>query len=99
MYAGPSTDAMPIAKPATIRHSARSQMANGNICPMELTANSNAATCIDRVRPHRSASPPPTQAPRAEPSRAMATTKPVSNEPTWKCFWMPTTAPLMTELS
>ena len=33
------------------RHRVRSQTANGSICPIELTANRIAATCIDLVRP------------------------------------------------
>ena len=99
MYAGAMTDAMPMPMPAMMRHSTRSQTPNAMPDRIEETKNRTAPRNITRVRPQRSASLPPSHAPNAQPSRAMATTSPVtagsiSNSPS-----IASTAPLMTELS
>lgn len=74
MYAGPITEAMPIAKPPTIRQNARSYRANGSAEPMALTRNSTAAICMQRIRPMRSAIRPAVAAPIAQPISAIAMT-------------------------
>ena len=78
MYAGAMTEAMPMPMPAMMRHSTRSQTPNAMPDRIEETKNRTAPRNITRVRPQRSASLPPSQAPKAQPSRAMATTSPVT---------------------
>ena len=71
------TDARPIAMPASTRQIPSSQIVVGNDEPTALTANNAAAMCMTHSRPagrHPSGYPAPT----AEPSRATATTVPVS---------------------
>ena len=88
-----------MAMPPMTRQIARSQIANGTAEPIALITNSTAASCMTRMRPIRSASPPAMAAPTAEPSSADETTSPVRPEPTWKCAWMASTPPLITDVS
>lgn len=74
MYAGPITEAMPMAKPPMMRHIARSQRANGSAEPTALMVKSTDAICMQRIRPMRSAMRPAVAAPIAQPIRAMAMT-------------------------
>lgn len=99
MYAGPITEAMPIAKPPMIRHRASSQSAKGSAEPTALTMKTTAAICIQRIRPIRSAMRPATAAPIAQPISAMAITWARVAGPMWYLSRMASTAPLMTELS
>lgn len=99
MYAGPITDAMPMAKPPMMRHIARSQSANGSAEPTALMVKSTEAICIQRMRPMRSAIRPAVAAPIAQPIRAMAMTWASVPEPMSYRSRIASTAPLMTELS
>src|SRR3569623_3184010 len=67
--------------------------------PSALTANSAAAISITRTRPQRSASGPANQAPKAEPSKAQETAKPVSPLLTATSLRIAATAPLMPDES
>src|SRR3569623_1253345 len=64
--------------------------------PRALTATSAAAIRITRTRPQRTASGPANQAPKAEPSMAQETAKPVSPLLNAKSLRIAATAPLMT---
>ena len=77
----------------------RSQIENGSAVPTADTRKMDAATSITRMRPNRSASGPANQAPTAEPSSAIDTTKPISPSPVLNSSRMALTAPLMTEES
>lgn len=78
MYAGATTDAMPIPRPLITRHRMRSGTLNVSAAPIDETKKSTAPSSITFRRPQRSDSAPATTAPTAQPSRATATTKPVS---------------------
>src|SRR5918998_6273495 len=99
MYAGAMTDAMPMPVPAMNRQSARSQALHAIADRTEEMKNRIAPSTMTRVRPQRSARRPPAQAPSAQPSRAMATTSPVTVELRSNWPSMALTAPLMTEES
>ena len=80
MYAGAITEAMPTPIPATSRHAMKSHTANAQPAPSELIVNSAAAATITRTRPSRSAMPPASHAPIAEPTNAHATATPVRDD-------------------
>src|SRR5690348_838429 len=67
--------------------------------PIAPIASDNAATCMVRTRPKRSASRPAYHAPSAEPSRAMDTANPVSAALSPKAWRRESTAPLITAVS
>lgn len=75
------TDAMPMAKPPTIRQNARSYSAKGSAEPTALTVKRTAEICMQRIRPMRSAIRPAVAAPMAQPIRAMAMTCARAAEP------------------
>ncbi len=75
------TEAMPMAKPPTTRHRAKSHREKGSAEPTALTVNSAAAICMTRIRPMRSAIRPAVAAPMAQPIRAMAMTWARAAEP------------------
>ncbi len=93
------TEAMPMAMPPRTRQKARSHRAKGSAEPTALIVNSAAAICMTRIRPMRSAMRPAVAAPMAQPIRAMAMTCARVADPTSYLPRMPSTAPLMTELS
>ena len=75
------TDAMPMAKPPTIRQKARSYSAKGSAEPTALTVKRAAAICMHRMRPMRSAIRPAVAAPTAQPMSATAMTCASAVEP------------------
>lgn len=81
MYAGAITEAMPIPSPPSTRQSMRSGTLNANPEPIEEMTNRAEPSSMTFLRPQRSARLPANQAPTAHPMRAIATTKPVVNEP------------------
>src|ERR1700733_638561 len=93
------TEAIPMPTPPTMRQIERSTMLKASPDRIPETTKSAPAISMTLTRPIRSARVPATHAPTAEPSSAEATAKPVWLAPTLKCFWMPVTAPLITELS
>jgi hypothetical protein len=90
---------MPMPRPPTSRQNARSHTENASPAPIELAKNRTAPMSMTRVRPHRSAQRPAYQAPAAQPSSAIATTKPVTKDESSNSPSTASTAPLMTELS
>jgi len=93
------TDAMPMPTPAMKRQRARSQALHAIADRIDETKKRTAPSTITCVRPHRSASLPPDHAPSAQPSRAIATTRPVTVELRSNCPSIASTAPLMTDES
>ncbi|CAB4931640.1 unannotated protein [freshwater metagenome] len=93
------TVAMPMPRPPSTRQSMRSGTLNASPEPTEEMTNRAEPSSITFLRPQRSARLPANQAPIAQPIRAIATTKPVVNEPREKWSSIESTAPLMTELS
>ena len=81
------------------RQKARSHTPTASAAPIELAKNITAPSSITRSRPQRSEREPANIAPTAQPSRAMATTRPVTKSLSAKSPWMDSTAPLMTDES
>lgn len=75
------TEAMPMAKPPTMRQKARSHSAKGSAEPTALIVNRTAEICMQRMRPMRSAMRPAVAAPMAQPISAMAMTCASAAEP------------------
>jgi len=88
MYAGATTEAMPMPMPPSRRQATRSQTMgvgpNTRPEPIEETRKRIAPMSMTGTRPKRSASRPAISAPIAQPSRALATAKPMSEESRWK---------------
>jgi hypothetical protein len=99
MYVGAITEAAPMARPPTNRHSISPVTPPGNADPIADTMNTTAATCIVRGRPRRFATRPAYHAPTAQPMRAIDTTKPVCVGEVPNCATIPGTAALITEES
>ena len=76
------TEAMPMPMPPMMRQIDRSTMLKARPENTPETTNRTEAISITFTRPIRSASKPANQAPKAEPSSAEATAKPVWLEPT-----------------
>ena len=85
--------------PPTIRNNTIIQTLWARPVPMALMKNSTAAIFITEMRPILSASRPAVIAPAAAPSNAEATAKPSEALLMPKCFWIGSTAPLITALS
>ncbi len=99
MYAGATTEAMPMPRPLITRQRIRSGTLKVRAAPIDDTKNSTAPSSMTFNRPQRSERAPAMMAPTAQPSRATATTKPVSTCPSSKLPSTASTAPLMTEES
>lgn len=86
-------------RPPITRQIARSTTPKQNAAPSELAKNMIAPMNITRSRPQRSDRLPASTAPAAQPSREMATTKPVTASFSANWPWIESTAPLITEES
>src|SRR5664279_4541697 len=93
------TDAAPTPIPPMTRQRIRVTGPPARPVPIALATNSRPAPTITLMRPYRFASCPAAQAPRAAPSSADATEKPVSPDPIAKSLRNAVTAPLMTAVS
>ncbi len=86
-------------RPPITRQSARSQAEKARPAPIELTKNMMAPRNMTRRRPQRSDRLPAMIAPTAQPSSAIATTKPVMTSFSAKSCEIESTAPLITDES